>query len=128
MSNGALEKARFHLRLAETYWRNAMECWRDREYEKVTELIWGFVTQEVKAFAALRGLHLGTHRQLANFCRDLSRALGDDYFRSEFHLLNTLHVNFYEGILNEAEIPEYALRAWVFAGRLRALAELVARP
>lgn len=106
------------------YWANALECAQNRELRKASELAWGAVAQALKALAASRGLHLGSHSQLTSFARDLSRSTGDPYFKSEFDCLNTLHVNFYDGTLDELDFPNYLARAERFIKRL---AQLTAR-
>ncbi|MGB9887146.1 MAG: hypothetical protein ACPLPT_08920 [Moorellales bacterium] len=61
---------------------------------------------------------------MADFARDLSRATGDAYYKDEFRDLNALHVNFYDGILDET-FPQYLARAERF---IRRLAELLPPP
>jgi len=104
------------------YWANALECAQKGELRKASELAWGAIAQALKALAASRGLHLGAHRQLLDFARDLSQATGNPYFRNEFRDLNALHVNFYDAILDELDFPEYLARAERF---IRRLAELM---
>lgn len=104
------------------YWANALECAQKGELRKASELAWGAIAQALKALAASRWLHLGAHRQLPDFARDLSQATGNPYFRNEFRDLNALHVNFYDAILDELDFPEYLARAEQF---IRRVAELM---
>ena len=119
----AVEVARFCAQ-RDHYWANALDCAARKELRKASELAWGAVAQALKALAASAGLHLGTHRQLADFARDLSCVTGDAYYKDEFRDLNALHVNFYDGILDETDFPQYLARAEQF---IRRLAELLPR-
>lgn len=115
------EVARFSAQ-RDQYWINALECVQKDELRMASELAWGAVTQALKALAACMGRHLGTHRQLMDFARDLSRTIGDPYFMNELRDLNVLHVNFYDGILDNLHFPDYLGRAEQF---IRRLAELM---
>lgn len=115
------EVARFSAQ-REQYSINALECAEKGELHKASELAWGAVAQALKALAACMGRHLGTHRQLMDFARDLSRTTGDPYLMTELRDLNALQVNFYDGILDDLHFPGYLARAEQF---IRRLAELM---
>jgi hypothetical protein len=68
----AVEVARFCAQ-RDHYWANALDCAARKELRKASELAWGAVAQALKALAASAALHLGTHRQLADFARDLNQ-------------------------------------------------------
>jgi len=121
----AFEEIRRFCTQRDQYWANALDCATKGELRKASEMAWGAVAQALKALAASQGIYLETHRQLADFARDLSRATGDPYFRTELRDLNALHVNFYDTILDEVDFPEYLARAERF---IRRLAEKLPKP
>lgn len=84
------------LRDRDVYYQNAQELIARRELRKASEMLWGAVTQSVKALAAVSNTRISNHRQFFTFLRDLSHELEDDYFYSSFVELNNLHRNFYD--------------------------------
>ena len=84
------------LRDRDNYYRNAEELIGRGELRKASEMLWGAVTQSVKALAASSNIKISTHNQFFIFLRELCHELGDDYFYSTFVELNDLHRNFYD--------------------------------
>lgn len=107
----------------EEYLRNANECFARNELEKGAELVWGYVCQNLKAAGALVGMTTGSHRQLVDFVRMLSRETGNPYWKDTFLRLNDLHVTFYESHLDLLQVRERYRQAMEFVQRLRSLEE-----
>ena len=84
------------LRDRDVYYQNAQELIARGELRKASEMLWGAVTQSIKALAAASNTRISNHRQFFTFLRDLSHELEDDYFYSSFVELNNLHRNFYD--------------------------------
>ena len=118
-----LQSAENYKTTAQHYWNNANKVIESGEIQKASELYWGFIAQEILAFAATKGRNLGTHRQFVEFCTDLSKATEDPYFKDEFKALNALHVNFYHSMYDISEIRDFAIRARHFVERLWSLEE-----
>lgn len=84
------------LRDRDAYYRNAEEFIERGELRKASEMLWGAVTQSVKALAAASNIEISTHDRFFVFLREFCHELGDDYFYSTFVELNDLHRNFYD--------------------------------
>ena len=68
---------------------------------------WGAAAQAVKAAAEARGWGHGGHRQLYTAVDRLIQETGDRGIRTAFAAANTLHVNFYDGVLSREAIGDY---------------------
>ena len=72
-----------------------------------SEVLWGVATQIVKAVAKLHNLRNGSHRDLFRAVRRIgSYTANDPDLIHEFLSVRELHVNFYDGEMNDAEIEE----------------------
>src|SRR2546430_10441242 len=65
------------------------------EYRKASELLWGTVTQQLKALAATRNIAITSHRQFFDLVHQLAVELRDKQIYADFAELNALHKNFY---------------------------------
>lgn len=91
------------------------------EFRKASELLWGSVTQELKAFAASYNVVISSHRQFFQFLQQVSKELDDRSLYLEFVELNALHKNFYDEIIPPDVFPDYYRRAVEYTDRLDAL-------
>jgi len=84
------------------YFENAVRLIEAGHAEKASELLWGTVSQALKAVAASRDIELRSHRQIRDYAMELSRTLRDESIRQAFISAQSLHSNFYEsGLLLE---------------------------
>src|SRR2546425_2279145 len=77
------------------YYRNAEELIGKKEFRKASEMLWGAVTQTIKALAALRGVEIRNHNEFFSINEKLSKELSDPSIYNTFAELNALHTNFY---------------------------------
>jgi Archaeal PaREP1/PaREP8 family len=91
------------------------------EYRKASELIWGAVTQQLKALAAKHSLVITSHRKFFDFLRQLASDLGDRSLYEEFVALNSLHQNFYDEVIPIDVFPGLYQRAIDYIGKLERL-------
>jgi hypothetical protein len=118
----AYRLAAVHWQAAETYWLNAQQAARSREWSKVAELTWGFASQMAKMAGVLGGRTWTTHAGTFEFLREIARASGDDFFRQVIPDLHALHQAFYEpGLLDEEQVRARVAEAWELGRRLWAL-------
>jgi len=89
------------LRVRDRYYKNAEELIGQGELRKASEMLWGAVTQTVKALAAASNVEISNHREFFDFLRELCDELDNDYFYSSFVQLNDLHRNFYDEFIPE---------------------------
>lgn len=73
----------------------------------LSEVLWGAATQMVKAVAKTHNRPNHSHRQLFHAVRWIGRnAAHDPDLLNEFGRIEELHVNFYDGEMNRADIAE----------------------
>ena len=67
------------------------------DYVQASENLWGAAAEIVKAVGALRGIELKTYGDLFQYVAKLRDELKDPELSRLFHVVNSLHQNFYEG-------------------------------
>ena len=92
------------------------------EYRKASELLWGAVTQQLKALAGIHNVIITSHRQFFEFLRQLAGELGDRTLYEDFIALNALHKNFYDEIIPSDVFPDFYQKAVQYISRLETLA------
>jgi len=110
----------YHAR--DQYRANAEHAIAAGEYRKASELLWGAVTQELKALAASYNIIITSHRQFFDFLRQLASELGDRPLYEDFIALNALHKNFYDEIIPPDAFPGFYQKAIEYIVRLETLA------
>ena len=103
------------------YRSNADRALLHGEYRKASELLWGALTQQIKALAALHDIAIESHRHFFDFMRGVSAETQDPSFYSEFVHLNALHKNFYDETIPPDIFPDYYRRTTELIERLDSL-------
>ena len=98
-------------RTRDEYRNNANKAIAALEYRKASELLWGAISQQIKALAATRNVLIETHRQFFDFMRQFAKESEDPGLYEEFVALNALHRNFYDEIIPTDLFPKYCERA-----------------
>jgi hypothetical protein len=104
------------------YRSNAEHAVAAGEYRKASELLWGALTQQLKALAATYNIVITSHRQFFDFVRQLASELKDKELYTDFVDLNALHRNFYDETIPSDVFPDFYNRAIQYIGRLETLA------
>ena len=86
-----------------TYWQQAQEELEKGDLRQASEKGWGAAAQIVKAVAEHRGIEHKSHRDLF----EVVSGLNNEQINAGFSFANTLHINFYEGWLNEDLVRQY---------------------
>ena len=107
--------------MRDQYRSNAEEAIGAREFRKASELLWGAITQELKALAATYDVVISSHREFFEFLRQLAGELNDKYLYSEFVGLNALHKNFYDETIPADIFPDFYRRSMEYIERLESL-------
>lgn len=115
------EPVRSRLATADHYLVNAQEMASKHEFRKASEMLWGGVTQTLKAVAAAEGGEIRNHNKFFDFARTLATAESEPYFYNEFVDLNALHKNFYDETIPDDSFPNYNKRSIDYVRRLNAL-------
>ena len=103
------------------YRLNAEKAIAAGEYRKASELLWGAVTQQLKALAAAHNVVITSHRQFFDFLRQLAAELGDRSLYVDFVELNALHKNFYDEIIPSDVFPDFYQNTIEYIVRLETL-------
>jgi hypothetical protein len=104
------------------YLSNAQHAIALREYRKASELLWGAVTQQLKALAATYNVVITSHRQFFDFLRQVAAELKDKPIYADFVELNALHKNFYDEVIPPDLFPDFYERTIRYIERLDAFA------
>ena len=86
---------RKHIDQSDHYFRNALGAIEAGSTEKASELLWGSITQALKAVAARKGTELNSHGELRKYAGDLAKELEDESILRDFSDAESLHRNFY---------------------------------
>ena len=89
----------YHAETGRTFLVRARGYLAEDDLLQASEKGWGAAAQMVKAVAESRGWPHSGHRLLFVAINRLTDETGDEGLRDAFHAANTLHVNFYDGVL-----------------------------
>ncbi|MHC1585368.1 MAG: PaREP1 family protein [Candidatus Syntropharchaeia archaeon] len=109
------------------YLTNAEKFAGRGEFRKASELLWGAIAQEIKTVAARAGKRLGRHKDLKNFIKTLSKEVENPKLYKSFLFLETLHVNFYDEVIELSDFEVYAKEAYQFIKKLEEIASSINR-
>lgn len=93
------------------YYKNMEKTVNKGEYRKASELLWGAVTQSIKALASLSGIIISQHKFFRTYTRDVARETRDTEYHELFLTLETLHRNFYDEKIDPVDFPLYLEKA-----------------
>ncbi len=110
-----------YLEMGKEYYSNAEECIKKGEFRKASELLWGAVTQFVKALALLSNVRISRHNDFFNFIRQISKETGDKNYNTLFLELNLLHRNFYDEEIPQESFPEFYEKTQLFLEKTKEL-------
>jgi hypothetical protein len=91
------------------------------EYRKASELLWGAITQAIKALASLSGIRIWQHREFKSYIRDVGREKRDEEYYELFEYLENLHRNFYDENIDPEDFPIYLRKAKKFLEKTQTL-------
>ena len=101
--------------------RQAYEELEQGDRRQASEKGWGAAAVIVKAVGEERGLDHDGHRELYVIVRRLRAESGIENLMRLFQMAGHLHINYYEGWLDEKEISESLDRVSEFVDRLWAM-------
>ena len=112
-----------YIRTRDKYFNNSERLAGEGEFRKASELLWGAITQAIKALAATRGRRISNHRQFFDFMRRLAAEIEEPALYESFLFLRNLHTNFYDETIPPEDFQIYRKRAHSFIIRLNELME-----
>ena len=113
-SSGLSDITSRYLKTGNKYLSNANKHFSKNEFRKSSELLWGAVTQSIKALASLSGTHIPSHAKFFDYTRSVSKETGDETYHTLFLELNTLHKNFYDEEIPPVDFPIFYRKAISF--------------
>lgn len=115
-----MNKVDLYTKTMNEYLENARIFIDKKEWRKVSELLWGAITQALKAVASCKGTPLrNEHKELFKFTEQITKETQDETYSSFFSELNILHANFYEEIITPEELMrKYYPKAIFFIKKL----------
>ena len=106
--NSPQEKIEMYIANASHYYKNSQETLRKKELGKSGELLWGAISETVKAlFLHDYGKPINSHEGIRKFLRNLSTEHNKEVLEKWRRSADNLHVNFYETFLDEPTFLEY---------------------
>lgn len=100
------------------YLENALQAIDLGEGEKAGDFLWGGFAQALKAVAAGNNIQLRKHWDIADYARDVAKALNDKSIYDVYGHASYLHSNFYEAGLRKEDLEIYAEEIRAMVGRL----------
>ena len=93
-----------HKAVSRRFIRQADEELERGDQLQASEKAWGAAVRAVKSIAQQRGWEHNSHRHLFAAARRISEESDDIEIRELFGMASSLHVNFYEGWMDEASV------------------------
>lgn len=84
-----------------------------------SEVLWGAAAQAVKAVAKSSNLPSESHRELFRAVREFARRTADADLLPEFGNIEKLHINFYDGEMDAAEIARHHRTTTRFVAKMQ---------
>jgi len=106
------------LRMRDHYLCNVEETIKKGEWRKASELLWGAITQEIKALGSASNIYIGKHGEFFDFVREVGKETKDKELYPLFLELNALHKNFYDEIIPSQDFPIYYEKAYSFLRKI----------
>ena len=82
------------------------------------EILWGAATHSVRAYARWRGWRVGKSQRLRELVDLIMEDCGDAFLEEGFYKARSLHSNFYNGFMADAQIAQNGQTARNFAERI----------
>ncbi len=96
--------AESHSEVSRPFMQQADEELDRGDYLQASEKAWGAAVRAVNSVAGQRGWEHDSHRQLFSAARRIAEENQDPEVRVLFGVASSLHVNFYEGWMDEATV------------------------
>lgn len=116
-------KVTIYIRMRDSYFTNAQKFATRGEFRKASELLWGAVTQAIKALAAKLDIRIENHQQFFSFMERVAKETKEPELYESFLFLNDLHKNFYDEKIRPADFEIYLKKAFSFIKRLQEIIE-----
>lgn len=89
------------------YLKNALKLLVKRDYRKTSEMLWGAVSQAIKASAIEKGIKIRHHKHFKKYIEELTKTREDERLINLFEDIEILHQNFYDEIIPNRKFIKY---------------------
>jgi len=103
-----------YIRTRDHYYTNMKKVLAKKEHRKASELLWGTITQSIKALASLAGIKIRSHNRFRTFTRQVAKESKDPEYHKLFLDLQVLHRHFYDEQFDSVDFPNYHKKALQF--------------
>lgn len=110
-----------YLSQREIYLQNAIKFKNNGRLRKASELLWGAITQTLKAYAFLFDKIITTHGQFFTFTKEVAKEQGDETIYTGFLEVNSLHRNFYDDFIPVDSFPSVFSESMKYQNKIDAL-------
>jgi len=107
-----------YIKMRDKYLSNSEKLSGKGEFRKASELLWGAVTQAIKALAAAHERKISAHIGFFEFMRKLAEEVEDPELYRSFLFLRDLHKNFYDETIAPIDFQIYRKEAHSFIKKL----------
>ncbi len=108
-----------YFKQSEKYLSNADFFISKGEFRKASEMLWGAVTQLLKAIASIKGFKIRSHKQFWDFVMELAKELKDPSLFFDFHVMEKLHENFYDEKIPKQYFDLYYNKSLEYINKLK---------
>ncbi len=106
-----------YIKTRDPYYKNMKEVLAKKEHRKASELLWGAITQSIKALASLVGIRIRSHNHFRTFTRQVAKESKDSEYHELFLDLQLLHRHFYDEQFDSVDFPIYLNKANKFINK-----------
>ena len=100
-----------YIQMRDHYYKNMEKLIQEEEFRKASELLWGAITQAIKALASLSGIEIRSHGFFRRYTRNVSRETSNYEYHQLFLFLEDLHKNFYDEEIEPIDFPIFIEKA-----------------
>ncbi len=111
-----MNQSNFHKYIStrDHYFHNMESSLKKKNYRKASELLWGAITQAIKALASLSNITIRSHNFFRTYTREIAKEINDSEYHELFLNLQILHQNFYDEQFDPVDFPIYHRKALLF--------------
>ena len=103
-----------YIQTRDHYYTNMKDVLAKKEHRKASELLWGAITQSIKALASLAEIRIRSHNHFRTFTRQVAKESKDSEYHELFLDLQLLHRHFYDEQFDPVDFPIYHKKALLF--------------
>lgn len=105
-------------KLADHYYDNFRKYYKDKNYSKASEFLWGSFNALGYAIGLIHGKKLSDHGKLVNFIEELAEAYKDEEILEGLAAAQRIHANFFHDFMDELMFDDDRKRTEIMLEKL----------